>query len=191
MDNVKSLVYVVGRPASGKSTAVLSALGLLGLLPLPGRSVAPAVYLHGLLDEETGEVRGRYLGKVREGFPGTDALSMSASPRVVEFLGNSKGPAFVLGEGARLGTPKFFREVVAAGHRLTVVYLDASLEVAAERAAQRGSAQSPKWAAGAGTRAENAFHAAQKLHANTFIVDAVQPRERVAEQVAEVIRSAM
>lgn len=171
------VVYVVGPPGVGKSTAVLSAIKGSGLTPLPLETFAPQVKGHRLLDESDGVTRGVYLGEMREQFPGTDSLGMGASPRAVEFLRRSRIP-LVIGEGARLGTGKFLGEV-SGFSEVTLIHLTARMGVLESRRAKRGSEQSDTWARGAATRASKAFKAAGDLGLRAMELDTseMSPRE--------------
>lgn len=85
---------------------------------------------------------GAYLGHLRPEFPGTDALSLSAAPRVVEWLESLflLGVNWVFGEGARLAHMGFLLALHEATD-LTVVYLDVDPAVAAQRRLDRGGKQ--------------------------------------------------
>jgi len=183
------LLYLVGPPGVGKSSAMRGLLRGLGLNPMDARRAAPQVYLHDLVGEKTGRVEGQYLGRLRREFPGTDALGMSASPRVISYLASPGLPPLILGEGARLGTGKFFQEAATNSRlRLSVALLDAPDEVLEQRRDRRGSGQDASWARGAATRARNAAAAAEQLGIETHRIDAVGSVEGVVERLASLVR---
>lgn len=98
------------------------------------------VFGHVLEHPEKG--RGLYLGHLRPLFPGTDALSLSAAPRVLEWMESLPllGMDVMYAEGARLCHMGFLTALHEATE-LTVVYLDVDPEVAAKRRLQRGGKQ--------------------------------------------------
>lgn len=60
----------------------------------------------------------------------------------------------VLAEGARLGYADGIREMIAAGYRVQLAYLDTPEELCEERRAARGSKQAASWVKGRRTAAE-------------------------------------
>lgn len=99
------------------------------------------------------------LGRRRDGFGGTDALSMSIQPTVIEWIWRTRYTTQVdevLGEGDRLANGKFF----AAVPELTVIYLDTPVEVARQRMAERADRlgkplQNEPWWKGRMTKVDN------------------------------------
>ena len=128
-------IYIIGPPGAGKST--LMAQLLEGWAIGPYQRWMREVYGHVLQHPEKG--MGAYLGHLRPEFPGTDALSLSAGPRCVEWLESLTLLGFdhVFGEGARL-THMGFLTALHEATDLTVMYLDVDPEVAAERRMLRG-----------------------------------------------------
>lgn len=145
---IGSLLYICGAPGVGKSTVAR-------LLRQPWdcelMSTAPVPHVR-LRNPLTGRTEGLELGVPRPEFPGTDALSMSISPRALSFLSSSYAP-FAMGEGARLATRPFLGTLAAQGVPVTLVRLVADPEVLDERWRLRGAKQSPSWRKGAETRA--------------------------------------
>jgi hypothetical protein len=131
-------IYIIGAPGSGKSTAMAQLLE--GWAMGPYTRWQREIYGHYLEHPERG--RGAYLGHLRPEFPGTDALSLSAGPRAVEWLDALPllGLDWVLAEGARLAHMGFLLALNEATD-LTVVYLDVDPEVAAQRRIDRGGKQ--------------------------------------------------
>lgn len=131
-------VYIVGAPGAGKSTLMAEILEGwdVGSYQRWGREV----FGHYLEHPEKG--RGSYLGHLRPEYPGTDALSLSAAPRVVEWLEALPllGLDWVFGEGARLSHMGFL-SALAGATDLTVVYMDVDPAVAAQRRIARGGKQ--------------------------------------------------
>lgn len=96
------------------------------------------------------------LGVYPEGetFGGTDKLSMSIAPQVVEFLDNNEDKV-ILFEGDRLNSKKFFQEVLDKGWNLRIVALDVPKEERERRYEERGSEQDPTWLQGRISKVEN------------------------------------
>jgi len=137
--------YVVGVPGSGKSTL------LRALLPPPA-GFRPRPVPHLLYATRDGtRIAGAQIGADHPRFPGTDRLSMAIQPQAIEWLQTAPVPVLV-GEGDRLSTESFLRALVASTTQAHVVWLDTPPEVAAERRAKRGSAQSEQWLRGRETK---------------------------------------
>jgi len=167
-------VYVIGMPGVGKSTAVATAMDLLGWQVTEERATP---FAHTVYD--SGAIQ---LGRNRAHFSGTDALSMSVSPLAVEFMRTLPAP-LVLGEGDRLGTAKFLLAVaVMPDVILEVVHLEAPPQVAWQRASDRGSAQSWSWWRGRATKVRNLTHLLPCL-----TIDAARPPGAVAQDLAAVL----
>lgn len=136
------LVYVVGVPGSGKTTLVTAVAGpATELRRVP---FAHRVHADGLIT----------LGDDREPFGGTDSLSMSVQPKVLDWL-EAERPALVLGEGDRLATLKFLTPPRAYAD-VTLVLLDTPPELAAQRRAERvavgAKPQNEQWLRGRATK---------------------------------------
>lgn len=130
-----SSIYIIGAPGAGKST--LMAHLLEGWAIGPYQRWGREVFGHYLEHPEKG--RGAYLGHLRPEYPGTDALSLSAGPRVVEWLESIPviGLDWVFGEGARLSHMGFLTALSEVTD-LTVIYLRVDPEEAARRRVARG-----------------------------------------------------
>lgn len=89
-----------------------------------------------------------------ETFGGTDKLSMSIAPQVVEFLDNNQDKIIIF-EGDRLNSKKFFHTVLEKGWKLQIVALEVSKEERERRYAERGSNQDPTWLQGRISKVEN------------------------------------
>lgn len=131
------LVYVIGVPGAGKTTALRAALSDFTATPRQ-RPFAHVEY-------ELGEIR--MLGRWRDGASGTDALSMNVQPAVLEWL-ERVGPGIVVGEGDRLGNRSFLEAARELGVETTIVQVDCPLELAATRRRARGSGQDASWVKG-------------------------------------------
>lgn len=139
------LLYMIGIPGSGKSTLMARALEGVPVIGQASKPFAHVVYSGGC-----------QLGRLRKEFSGTDALSMSVQPTVVEWLEKSCPYSIVVAEGDRLGNASFFLRVrQMTDWQLTLVYLDTPLEVAQQRCKGRGSAQDPTWWRGRVTKVSN------------------------------------
>lgn len=159
-------LYLVGGPGVGKS-ALMDGLTVgyqrmevgqprSGLRP---RREMLIKVRNGRADEHFSAVElGARAGKHPAGFPGTDALSMSAIVDVEEWIVSgiaAHEAEWLLAEGARLANRRFVEALRQAGIGLDVVLVEA--ELAERRRTHRGSNQKPSWVAGAFTRARR-FH---------------------------------
>lgn len=140
------IIYLIGEPGSGKSSLMDFALGhhrsSLILKPFAHMTLGPVENPWGI-----------ELGKVRESFGGTDALSMGVLPVVVEWMQTHPAPT-IFGEGDRLTAQSFFEAAKACGE-LAVVHLATPPEEAARRRAKRGSNQNEAWVRGRITKVKN------------------------------------
>jgi hypothetical protein len=153
-----SALYVIGPPASGKSTAVAETLRALGLLPQPH-----PVILRGTLRGHRLPRDGLLLGVIRPGRWGTDGLSMAVHTDAVAWAGTAlpRRWRYIVGEGARLGTAGFLRTLAHSAPPLTVVHLSVPPDIQTARMAQRGSRQDASWISGASTAASRTATAAR------------------------------
>jgi hypothetical protein len=155
-------VYCIGGPGSGKSTTLTRALRYLEWSMLDEEVALYGLLKGHLMVAPDGQVSGRYLGRLRMEFSGTDALSFGVHPDAVKW---AKTPAvsrlsLVAGEGARLTTTEFIRSL-AAHTRLVLVMCRTSPELLTKRRPEQKHA----WQAGRSTAAENVFAAARELAA--------------------------
>ena len=134
------LLAIGGAPATGKSHLIRELLSKIGL----GR-----VFKSGLVVFHRWEDRKLILlGDYRkEGFAGTDRLSMAVQPQAVTFLKNLDQDWKVIFEGDRLFNLSFLKECQTFCD-LTSWVLTAPPEVRAERCQQRNSNQDPTWLKG-------------------------------------------
>lgn len=177
---VSRSLYLIGAPGSGKSTVMRHVVAGLGLRWAPDIKVYRELWVNPLLDED-GVQRGLSLGKERGAFSGTDALSMSVLPRALEWLRETELPEYVLGEGARLSSPKFLVELDRHAP-LTVGVLAARWETLVTRRAEReGDTLTDRFVAQASTRATNA---ALAMRAFGYPVTYIDTEEYSPEQVA-------
>jgi hypothetical protein len=142
------LTYLIGQPGVGKSTLLQS---LTEGVP---RYASYAQFAKSIYPT----AEAVQLGEERPPFSGTDTLSMSVQPKVLEW---ARVPDFtdILGEGDRLSTGSFFEKMQGLGYDLCIVHCYAPTEVAAERRGQRAVAnrlkpQDPKWVKGRLTKVE-------------------------------------
>lgn len=135
------LTYVIGYPASGKSTTVKEAL------PGPVEEVdVPVPHIR--------YEKGIQLGKNREGFPGTDGYPYSIANKVKKFLAETDIENIVA-EGDRLNNTRFFRHCVSLGYTLDIIYLFVPPAVAHRRAFHRRSKQGAVWVISRQTKVQN------------------------------------
>lgn len=164
----KSL-YVIGPPGAGKSTLVDNVVDGLGLSWQPDIRVWRELWINPLTDSD-GVVRGQSLGKHRPTYPGTDALSMSVMPRIVEWLHQTEHPEYIIGEGQRLGNVEWLRQLDLVTE-LLVVYVTAP---EAELDARRGELLSATFRKASFIRSYNAWQASMALGFETLAVDDVR-----------------
>jgi hypothetical protein len=98
------------------------------------------------------------LGATRPPFSGTDTLSLSVQPKVLEW---AKLPDYpdIVGEGDRLANSKFFTAMRDLGYDLNIVNCYAPEHVVAERRSRRIldhqlTEQDPTWIRGRNTKVE-------------------------------------
>lgn len=142
---MKTLIAIIGAPGTGKSTLMKEWMSRWEW----------EYDRDGLVDHYvSGDLI--VLGKYEDGevFGGTDKLSMSVAPEVVEFLDKHQ-ESIVLFEGDRLTSKKFFNTVLEKGWNLRIVALDVPKEERERRYAERGSNQDPTWLQGRISKVEN------------------------------------
>jgi hypothetical protein len=186
-------VYLVGAPASGKSTLLSTLLSQAGWYVLPDAyKLTPLLWAQRAVDPDSGRSSGLVLGKQRAGgFPGTDALSMGVNPQATAWaltlgdppLAGRSHPALVLGEGNRLGNGVFLR-ALAFTTRLHVIALTASDATLDARCDERGSNQAPSWRKGAASSAANAFLAVKDEAASITLLDTT---DTTAPELARIL----
>ena len=159
------LTYLIGEPGVGKTT-LLTAItdGLPGLAVR--RPFARTLYECGVV--ELGEQHGVH--------GGTDKLSMSVQPKVIEW---AETPDYqdIVAEGDRLSSDSFFQAMADLGYQLTVVHCHAPSAVAAERRLMRAAhhaikPQNPVWLKGRQTKVEKLAYKWK-----TVAIDTSQPIE--------------
>ena len=142
---MKSIIGIIGAPGTGKSTLMKEWMS----------NWEWSYHRDGMVDHYvSGDLI--VLGKYEDGevFGGTDKLSMSIAPQVVEFLDKNEDKVIIF-EGDRLNSKKFFNTVLDKGWNLRIVALDVSKEERERRYAERGSNQDPTWLQGRISKVEN------------------------------------
>ena len=145
IDTMKTLIAIIGAPGTGKSTLMKEWMSRWEW----------EYDRDGLVDHYvSGDLI--VIGKYEEGevFGGTDKLSMSVAPEVLEFLDKHQENV-VLFEGDRLTSRKFFNSVLEKGWNLRIVALDVPQEERERRYAERGSNQDPTWLQGRISKVQN------------------------------------
>lgn len=180
------MLYIWGPPASGKSTLVEALTR--GQLRIPVR--LGGVPLVEYTPAAVTELGVRSAG--RNGYGGTDGLSMSIMPLACNVLAalHASG-SWVLAEGDRLASATFFDASKAVGYDLELVYLDTPRAVCDERARQRGSDQSAAWVKGRHTKALHLIDRWQPVQLDgtmpvADLVDALRATSQVAARFVGV-----
>lgn len=143
------LTYVIGEPGVGKSTLVQAALEGLWW----HRVDKP--FAHMIYKEKVVQ-----LGRNKNGFNGTDALSMSVQPKVLDWL-KLEPYDLVIAEGDRLATGSFFTRVIhETSYDLTIVLLKAPADLVERRRTYRArylgvKPQDESWVAGRRTKVKH------------------------------------
>lgn len=166
-----AVYYLIGEPGAGKSTLMAQ------VLAKHRSEIRSKPFAHMALGDPA-KPWGIELGKVRESFSGTDALSMGVLPKVVEWLPTAPAP-IVIGEGDRLTARSFFEACRQIG-TLRVIHLDTPPDEAARRRAKRGSTQNDTWVRGRATKVANL--------ARDFATDRIDGSLPIAEK-AEALRA--
>lgn len=176
------LVYLIGPPGVGKTTALAAAIRrpvhhIETCKPVDGRpGLKCRVY------EPPGDIA--QLGVDREGFGGTDTLPMSISPVAIEFL---RCRAYeIVAEGDRLAHMGFLVAGRQFGYDVTLIELKASDATLEARRAARGSDQNPAWLAGRQTKVAR-LAAAWREHGYPYVeINAEWPLVEVAAALAQL-----
>jgi energy-coupling factor transporter ATP-binding protein EcfA2 len=169
-------LYLIGEPGVGKSTLFEY---LTRELPYE-EALTP--FAHRVYDCGVWE-----LGRRRENFSGTDALSMSVQPKVEQLL-EGIHPKLVMAEGDRLANDRFYKYLAGVDYQLWLYELWGP-KVAMDRRLARGSNQHPNWLRGRMTKVERL---AQQWGA--IPLDAVLPvdahEELMQDPVAQMLKVA-
>lgn len=181
--NSASLIYLIGEPGAGKST--LMARLTDGVPSWEGsQPFAHVVYGDPYVPTAI------QLGRVRDSFSGTDALSMSVQPLALRWLSNAMPARLVLGEGDRLGTGSFLLDRgLRMRYRVLPVLIEVPPEVAADRRAQRvrdlgGKPQNATWVAGRVSKVTNLVRVLRAM-GPVFVVDGSQPPDALVRSVVD------
>lgn len=170
---MKRFLYVIGAPGSGKTTLVEKCLAGIPFTYEP-KPFAVRYY-------PSFPGNGCQLGSARKDFGGTDTLSMSVQPLVIEWL-KCGFTNYIVAEGDRLGNDKFFSTVLADGWELTVVCLNTPPGLTLQRCQQRGSDQNLQWMEGRRTKVEKLT---AKYCTDQWILDGRMSVDELAERLSE------
>ena len=168
----RSMVYVIGYPGSGKTTALSKAI----TSPVANERDKPfkhIVYADGAIQ----------LGASRAAFGGTDALPMNVQPAVLKWLPTSP-EELIIAEGDRLGNTSFFQALGNLGVPLRIVLIDVTPLQARYRAWLRGHAFNEQWLAGRITKVDNLR---RRWFYDIELVDGVKHADAVAEDLRTIL----
>jgi len=178
----KHLVYGIGYPGSGKSSAFRKAFeGMEGKDTSKTHSFPMVGYDNGMF----------LLGVWRDGLnPGTDAMEQAVKPKVMEWM-RTCSPGFVVAEGIRLANRAFFDGARSMGYSVHIVLIDIPSEVSKDRYIGRGSVLDKNkelWYKGVCTQVDNMKDLVTKKIDGTQAADIVgtELKEFLASQFATV-----
>ena len=148
------LVYVIGYPGCGKTSAMRRAIGVSDLLEeeVYEKPFAHTIYPSGLVQ----------LGKPRDTYGGTDTLALNVQPIVVKWLREIDVPV-VLGEGDRLANYKFFHSAVEMLRIPVIVHIKCGELTARKRAWERGSRFNESWLKGRISKVDALVQSCQRM----------------------------
>lgn len=149
-----NLIYLIGYPGAGKTTALATALDILHYTPTQHTQPVP----HITYTSDTHPQPLTEIGKRRDTFSGTDALGMGAQPRILDWITTRPAPTLIA-EGDRLGNLSFLA-TAANTYTVTVIHIDTPPDTAITRATLRASLnatqpQNPTWVKGRHTKVNN------------------------------------
>jgi len=150
MSSKPSLFYLIGYPASGKTTALGSAI----TASVVAEHTKP--FKHIIYEDGTVQI-----GAKRALFGGTDALPLNVQPRVLKWLPEAQA-SVIVGEGDRLCNNKFFNAVVEMGMPLKIVHIEVPELLARYRAWKRGHELDEVWFKGRRTKVDRVARAWEK-----------------------------
>lgn len=166
-----TLIYLSGPPGVGKSSIMAA------LTDGYDRTTVMQPFAHDQLTlrywpgpADTTPVVAIELGRRRERFSGTDALSMGVAPKAYQWIATRPHP-LILGEGDRLATKGFLNATRTAGYDVWLINLVAAPNTLTTRRAQRGSTQNDTWMRGRATKAVNLANAAHSNGWNCVTLD--------------------
>lgn len=188
---MKEMLYLIGEPGAGKST--LATALTAGCLEY----VAQRPFAHTVWQFSPSHPTVIELGYRREEFSGTDALSMSVQPKVLDFLELDE-PALVFGEGDRLSTGSFFEAVATLGYNLTLAHISVPADVGEARRKQRATQlgrepQDNTWVQGRKTKIAHIVEefTTSLLPVRVITVDGTQPVVVMLSQVESPVTAAL
>lgn len=179
-----NLVYVIGYPGVGKSTAVAQSLQLLNY-SVGVAHEEPIPHIKWI--NEKGNTINE-LGRRRDSFSGTDALALNIQPRATAWLEQQPTGTFIA-EGDRLANPKFFDVAIRTCERFVIAHIDAPLDLARTRAQRRAerlgiATQNETWWKGRATKVGNLV---ASYGARVVAIDGRDARLEIAKAIADLL----
>lgn len=180
-------IYLVGAPASGKST-----LADAFLADWTEQELIEKPFAHRICKSGLGGY-GIILGKDRKPFSGTDTLGHTAIVNVESIYPEwaRRSISWVFGEGDRLAVDRFMDCAKREG-TLFLFYLDTPEEIAQSRRISRANehglkVQNPTWVAGRKTKSHNLAY----RHGAYRLLSYENDPEKTAKQMKETILEAL
>lgn len=178
-------IYIIGKPGSGKSTALSNALAKVNA-EIISNVKQPIPHIRYKLRQKQTTIWE--IGAQRQSFSGTDALGMNIQPKAVQWVTalreeGTVQPDLLIGEGDRLATKGF----IDSCPKLTLVVLEVPDELALLRGRQRAERlgvdpQNQTWFKGRASKIRNL-----KDRYPHLAIDGLLSKDKVSDHLAAII----